>query len=143
MKSSNDVNNAIFSKVLLKNLILSRNPNFELSFPVGNKKEVSLPISKICYLESDGVSTKLFMQDYKFSKVIIAQTLGECELMLEPYAFLRTHRSYLVNCSYIESLDFYNNVSLTLFNGLSLPISRRRKVSIQFILTQYGFSHLL
>lgn len=143
MRNTNEINNTIFSKVLLKNLIFSRNPNFQLKFPVGNKKEVSLPISKICYLESDGVSTKLFLEDFKHSKVIIAQSLGECELMLESYAFIRIHRSYLVNCTYIESVDLEKIISITLSSGLSLPISRRRKTEIQQVLRQYGLSHLI
>ena len=56
---------------------------------------------------------------------MISRTLGEYEDLLEDYGFLRIHKSYVVNKSFVTSVDRDGNILMV--NGKSFPISRRRK----------------
>ena len=56
------------------------------------------------------------------------------EKRLEPYQFLRIHKSYLVNYRYIYSLQ---NKTVTLEDGTVLPISRYRFLEVQSKFKEY------
>jgi two-component system LytT family response regulator len=59
---------------------------------------------------------------------MISKTLGEYEELLSEYGFLRIHKSYLVNKSFVNSIDRDGNILMV--NGKSLPVSRRKKEGI-------------
>ena len=54
--------------------------------------------------------------------------LNKLEQQLPSSAFVRSHQSYLVNMGYIQSVARYQ---LTLSNGLTLPISQSKYLSLQ------------
>ena len=143
MQKEEDDNQKPSTRLLLKNAILSRHPNFTLAFPVGNSKEIKVPIGKISYIESDGVLSKFHMQEGERKTISIAATIGECEKKLAAYAFIRTHRSYMVNASCLAAKEWDREGTMTLSCGMKLPISRRRKSDIQEILEKIGLTHLL
>ncbi|GAB3172546.1 LytR/AlgR family response regulator transcription factor [Telluribacter humicola] len=60
-------------------------------------------------------------------RIIVATTLGILADRLSPKGFVRVNRSELINKSYIESYDGYY---ITLVNGTTLPISRRRRKEV-------------
>ncbi|MCI1665923.1 MAG: LytTR family DNA-binding domain-containing protein [Atopobiaceae bacterium] len=55
-------------------------------------------------------------------------TLDRLENMLMSYGFMRTHRSYLVNCAYVEGYT-YNSVSLA--DGTTVPLGRQRQAAFK------------
>ncbi len=59
-------------------------------------------------------------------KYIVAKTLMDSEIMLEPFGFVRIHQSYLINLSCME---FFNvdEMIVHLHKGIILPVSTRRK----------------
>lgn len=74
----------------------------------------------ILYLEVSDKETRIY---YGHDMIRVTKSLGELEEQLRPYAFFRVHRKYLVNLERVREFDQYH---LTLDNGKTLPISRRK-----------------
>ena len=127
----------------LKTLILSRHPSFTLKCSAGNNKIIEVPINQIAYVESDGVICKFFNYNPSEKVIKIAHNISECEQRLLEYAFIRVHRSYLVNCSFIKDINSKRDGFIHLSNEKKIPISRRRKNSIILQLRSFGFDPLL
>ena len=128
---------------LLKNIIQSRRPDFTIPFPIGNRKESCIPIAELSYVESDGVISKFHYHRPEKETISVALTIGECEPLLGNYAFVRVHRSYIVNCACIEKMEWEREGILLTACGKQMPMSRRRKNEIQEYLQVLGLTHLL
>lgn len=74
----------------------------------------------ILYLEVSDKETCIY---YEHDMIRVTKSLGELEEQLSPYTFFRVHRKYLVNLERVREFDQYH---LTLDNGKTLPISRRK-----------------
>ena len=70
----------------------------------------------------------------KRHKMTVATTLGILEERLIAEGFVRVNRSELVNKSHIEAYDGYQ---ITLTNGTTLPISRRRRKGVRQVLESW------
>lgn len=79
----------------------------------------------ILYLEVSDKDTCIY---YEHDSVHISKSLVELEEQLQPYAFFRIHRKYLVNLERVREFDQYH---LTLDNGKTLPISRRKSFTFR------------
>ena len=82
--------------------------------------------NQIIRLEAESNYTRFFFTDKK--PLIVAKTLGEYEEMLVPYGFLRTHRTHLVNRSFVQS--FLPEGVLLMKDNSRVEISRRRKEEV-------------
>jgi two-component system LytT family response regulator len=82
--------------------------------------------SEILYCEGENNYTQFTFSNHK--PLMISKTLGEYEELLSEYGFLRIHKSYLVNKSFVNSIDRDGNILMV--NGKSLPVSRRKKEGI-------------
>ena len=80
---------------------------------------------EIIYLEADGRYTKIHFKN--MNPIICAKLLKNFESVLT-MNFIRIHRSYIVNISYITKLINYKIIELA--DGTKLPIARRRYKSI-------------
>jgi two-component system, LytTR family, response regulator len=96
--------------------ILSINTNNGLHF-----------IEQKCIIRCEASSnyTKLYFTNAK--PLVVAKTLGKCELELHNTSFIRIHQSHLINKNYIDKID-KNEVILK--NGNVLHISRRKVKSV-------------
>ncbi len=63
-------------------------------------------------------------------KLLTSKTLSEIESKLNQDQFARTHKSYLVNLTYVSSYSNEDGGLLILNNGNTIPISRRRKEQV-------------
>lgn len=86
----------------------------------GNAQNVLF--SDILYLESQG--HQLYIHT-KTEKILLYKKLDEYEEQMNT-AFVRIHKSYLVNMNYIKRIE---RTQLTLSNGAVLPISKNKAVS--------------
>lgn len=59
-------------------------------------------------------------------KHVVNRTLLDTEVLLNSYGFLRVHKSFLVNLSYLHFFD-NERMSLHLTNGEVIPVAVRRK----------------
>jgi two-component system, LytTR family, response regulator LytT len=100
------------------NVILPPSYSFKkdsfLSFITGKQGEFwcPIPIEEIAYIESNQKKTWFYTIDGQYSTI---QTLRDLEQRL-PDSFIRIHRSYIVNISFIKQLsrDLSSNLSLNL-----------------------------
>lgn len=82
-----------------------------------------LTLGDILYLQADSNYTVFYLQNGQ--KIITGFSLKHYEV-LENLDFIRAHRSFIINATYIKMLDFERN-HLVMKNGTSIVISRRRK----------------
>lgn len=79
----------------------------------------------ILYCEAEGSYTKFYLSGS--SPIVISKNLSTYEELLGAHGFIRTHHSYLVNPAHIRVYDKKDGGSLILSNGLSVPVSHRKK----------------
>ena len=91
-----------------------------------------LKTADIIFLESNANYSYVYLQNT--SCYIICAQLKECEQVLNNSLFLRCHKEYLVNISFLKSRNIYNRTTFELKNGILIPISRRRKPLVNRIL---------
>lgn len=82
-------------------------------------------IDEIVYCRSDNSYTTFFMHDGQ--KLTVSKPLGDYELLLSPYGFVRTHQSYLVNKYRIRSYRKEDGGYLVMEDKSEVPVSRQRK----------------
>jgi two-component system LytT family response regulator len=85
-------------------------------------------VSDIIRCESDDYYTRFFFTDK--TKIMLSKTLKDVEEMLHGLGFIRTHKSHLINISFIKSFIKTDGGYLLLNNGEKIPVSRRKKESI-------------
>lgn len=141
--TSGDFSPKAKSEFSIKKLILSRRPDFTISCSVGNNKQIEIPINLVSCVESDGVICKFHYYENLKNFIRIAHNISECEERLKMYAFIRVHRSFIINCSYIEKIKCKREGLIYLSDGRLIPISRRKKEVVIASLKEYGFDHLL
>ncbi len=80
---------------------------------------------EIIRCESDESYTKFFLADQKH--IIVSKNLIEYDNMLQDFGFFRTHRSHLINLSYIDHFSKKDGGYVVMKDGAEIPISRRNK----------------
>lgn len=90
-----------------------------------------LALDKIRYFE---VQNRLVTVHTTETDLSYYSTLDDIEKLLEGKGFVRTHRSYLVNCYYIQRLS---RTQVTLNQGVVLPVSSKYSVSVQQKFSDY------
>jgi len=128
-------------KILLKNLALSRYPDYTQSFPLGNGKTIDIKICQISYIKSDGISCQFYFHNGAHKPIAIR--MANCQKKMSAFGFLRVHRSYMVNCSCIKKLKWTREGEMELACGAMIPLSRRKKEEIEDYLHMIDFTHLL
>ncbi len=85
------------------------------------------------WIEADGDYMCIYSAG---KKQLIRGKIGELESKLNPSAFVRIHRSTIVNIEQIKELQplFYGEYSLTLHNGKKLTVSRTYREKLQNLL---------
>jgi len=89
------------SEVLGKAIRKLKERNYVVDFS-WKGKHYELKLSNIIYLENDWGNVKFITID---SRYMSADKLDEYDRILSPYGFLRCHRNYLINMSYIKSIN--------------------------------------
>jgi hypothetical protein len=91
------------------------------------KSKAVIPIAEICHIKSDGHYLEYHLQNQKRAE-IDRNTMISAEKDLIAHGFIRTHRSYLVNKTYIKAT--YSD-KLLLHNGEEIPLSRKIATTIE------------
>jgi two-component system LytT family response regulator len=116
------LNDMHIDKIVLK----SRNEIFIVQF------------ADISYIKAEGSYAHFHFTDHKQNKnVMMSYPLVDYEDLLPRDIFFRTHKSYLVNCRYIDHIIKGENCSISLKDGTLLPLSRRRAPGLMDFLEQY------
>lgn len=106
----------------------------EQGFVLKNRNGVfQIAFARLAYVEVINKTVFFYLTDGTMHEV--AATLADFEgMLLSRPEFLKTHRSYLVNLSYIQAID--NNCVL-MKNGNKVPVSRQRRSQVQEAYMQF------
>lgn len=89
-------------------------------------------IDELIYCESDHVYTRFHLADGR--KILVSKLLKEYEEMLSAHGFMRVHRSYLINMSYVVCFEKMEGGYVVLKNDDRIPVaSRKREQLINWI----------
>jgi len=109
----------------------------------GNVNLTILTDCKLVVIESDSISHLSADGNYTWinqrcgKKTLVPNTLGHYRKLLPDFAFIRCHKSYLVNLRYFESLNKRSNKLV--IAGQEIPVSiRRMKFVVNAILSFYN-----
>ena len=80
---------------------------------------------EIIRCESEESYTKFFLTDNKH--IIVSKNLIEFDNLLQDFGFYRTHRSHLINLSYIDHFSKRDGGYVVMKDDAEIPISRRKK----------------
>ncbi len=94
----------------------------------GESKEVKL--EQIVYFQSIGNYVKVYFKNNQKS-VVVYDTLKNIVDLTPSEQFIQTHKSYIVNIDYIQSLDKEN---LLLKGDIPIPLGRKYELMVQKII---------
>lgn len=127
-----------FNRTVLKAITLIEQQkqfnNSELSNIKNNFNKISLPFvdsydlvnqDEIIHLQADSNYTVVFTINNK--SALLAKTLKEFELKLNPNTFFRIHHSHIVNLNHITKYIKGEGGEVVLSNGTRIPVSRTKK----------------
>jgi two-component system, LytTR family, response regulator len=86
---------------------------------------VHVKLDDIFYFKGDGRYSEVNCANGQ--KYYISKNLGEYEEELKREFFFRAHKSYLINCKHVVSMNNLDGGNVELTNGASIPISRHKK----------------
>ncbi len=81
-------------------------------------------IDDIRYLTGEGNYTKFHFATHK--EFMISKTLRDYEEMLEPFGFMRIHKSVVVNLAHIKKIIQKDSVDVLMSDGKTIDVARRR-----------------
>jgi len=93
----------------------------------GRKK---IAIDRIIRMEAESNYTCIYIMDQR--PVLMARVLGDYEAVLEPFGFVRTHRSHLVNRQYVSDINASGEIIM--IDQSKAEISRRKRKTVLGIL---------
>lgn len=94
-----------------------------LLIPFYDRKR-TVSVDEIVRLEGAGNYTKFFLKDG--TKMLVSRTLKEYEKLLDNQAFVRVHKSCIVNLEFVRKFFIKKEGELELTDGQQVKISRRR-----------------
>jgi len=126
------VNRALKKKKLEENnfddLLLSlrsenKGPYESHIFVQKSEKLFNLPVEEIIYLEASGDYTIISTKNDQF---VSSSGIGKLEEIMNPDAFIRVHRSTIINLSFLKEIErhFNGGMVVKMQNGKSFPVSR-------------------
>ena len=95
----------------------------KLLIPFYDRKR-TVSIDEIVRLEGAGNYTQFFLRDG--TKMLVSRTLKEYEMLLDTQAFVRVHKSCIVNLGFVRKFFIKKEGELELTDGQQVKISRRR-----------------
>lgn len=105
--------------------VSSRGKETRISFPFKGGWYSFLP-QQIVRLEADSNYTYIFTTEHR--PILMAKVLAEYVTLLEPFGFIRTHRSHLVNQLHIQSVSTSGQIVMK--DTSCAEISRRKKKEV-------------
>ncbi len=98
--------------------------NRKIALSMSNKINY-IKINQIIKCQGEANYTRFFLTDGK--EYLVSKSLVEYEEILSGYGFIRTHKSFVVNVSHIQSYVRSDGGYLIMSDKSTVPISRRKK----------------
>lgn len=113
---------------LLLRLRQTRQHMLRIQLP-GSGELYSFDVHKVLYVEAQRKDCRISTEE---GEILVRCKLMELEQQLADWPFLKSHRSFLVNC---EAIRYIGKTHLLLSNGAEIPVSRGKleEVKRQFL----------
>ena len=109
-----------------------------IQLPLIRGKLLEILLDQILYIESEEqLSLVHYQEDEILSSKYVNKSLGELEKEMLPFDFYRTHKCCLVNVAKVKSYGKYPDTKLMLSGGLSVALSRRKKLEFHNVYLNY------
>lgn len=108
-----------------ENLISTAAPTPKISFPFKGGIYLFSP-SDIIRLKADSNYTYIHVRDHK--PILMAKVLSAYESILEPFGFIRIHRSHIINPEYVQQISSKGEVIMQ--DQSRAEVSRRKRRDI-------------
>ena len=106
----------------MNDLMTRINPrSTEVFYDNTDKGKILIDVDDLIYIETCERNTKIHTREDTY---ISCKKMKEHERLLQGYTFCRCHASYIVNLSYVRSID---GLSLFLKDGTEIQISKSRR----------------
>lgn len=122
IRKSNLINDFTLMMNQFYNYYLSNNEGGNKIEFVEKNRTVSFKINEIVYISSDRNYQDIVTKDNKIETVRIP--LSTLEDKLKQFGFIRVHKCYIVNQSYIRIIS---NEEIKLTNDVTIPLSKKRR----------------
>lgn len=120
-----------FKEVFLKAVDAVSNKADDYYIVTFGATTTKIPLDRIQYFE---IHNRLMTVHTIDTSIDFYSTLEDVEQTLQGKSFTRIHRSYLVNCHYIQKLT---RTLVTLTDGTELPVSAKYTQSVQATFSDY------
>lgn len=100
-------------------------------------KDVFLNVGEIKYIETFGHWLRVYVQSGDMLECY--GSLADMEQRLSEFDFIRTHKSYLVNCRYVYSIE---RGRVILIDNTEIPLSRYKSDAVKSKVKNYILSEL-
>lgn len=87
----------------------------------------------ILYCKASSNYTEVHTKSGKM--ILVSKSLGRFDLLLDDKAFIRPHKSYILNTSSV--VCFGDNI--VLYNGETIPVSRRSRKEVKACLARFVY----
>jgi two-component system LytT family response regulator len=107
--------------------------NIKRFIKIGDKKNTRhIKLEDVYFVKADGRYSEVNCVDKQ--KYYVSRNIGEFEEELKHEQFFRVHKSFLVNCRYVQNISSGDGGNVEMENGVIIEISRRKKVEfIEFL----------
>lgn len=102
-------------------------PINEFFFVKHQRSLIKLSVHEIVFAKVEGRYTELHLPEKRF---VCRKSLSELQEILPVQLFTRSHRNFLINKNFVQSVMF-NESSVYLTTGEVLPVSNRHLASIR------------
>ena len=127
-----------FKEIFLKAI---RQVEYDISKKIvihNKQKNIIVKLDNIIYIES--INKKIIIYRLYEEPEEVYYRLNEILKKIEPFGFIRCHKSYIVNSKYVVS---FNNLQCKLLNESIIPIGRKFSKDFKNKFLNYEFENLL
>ncbi|WP_158655302.1 LytTR family DNA-binding domain-containing protein [Flavivirga eckloniae] len=119
--NSKHINNA----TILNNFINEKITLVKLKTDIVNIEGFEFDINQFIYAKSEGNYIEIYFDKEKPKKKLIRTTLKSLDALLKTYPnIIKTHRSYLINCNYVNKINGNAQGYQLQINESVVPVSR-------------------
>jgi two-component system LytT family response regulator len=93
-----------------------------------------IPVRNIIRCEAERNYSKFYLTDEK--SIIVSSPMKDFEDMLIEQGFFRTHKSHIVNLSFVNSYAKAEGGNVILADGSAIPVAERKKSSLMHIFSK-------
>ncbi|MFN8280195.1 MAG: LytTR family DNA-binding domain-containing protein [Saprospiraceae bacterium] len=132
VKERKEIKHAMESyRYLLENI--KKNDLNEQYIAINYVNEITfVKISDIIFCEGWERYTKIHLTDKR--EMVSSYNIGKYKALLEPYSFVQTHRSYVINPRHVLRIDTGDQLAMT--GDFVIPIAHRKRHEIVEIIVQ-------